>query len=718
VKQLCIKLQFKQTNKMNNWKIGSALMFVIGMSFISHTGIAQTIKPSNIHFRIIEEKMEIFYDLPNNIDSINVRMVFRKESAPTFKYTPKFAYGNIGKGVFSGPQKKITWEYIKEPDYVFTGDGFYFDILITKLPARQKPASAKLSAQNDSLINRAKFEVVKDTALSITTDVETISENQKQQPVSLDTVLNSPTVVETTIENQNKQPAYTDTLTNRQTGGEILITKNEDADVKPPIMVQNEPVVVSGSLDKKVIVEGERPNSAGSNNLAINVALPGETGKNRPEEPKILIANQPVNNESMIDTNSFVASTVPLENKNHIIDDVSNSGIEKTNSRIGKSADNKIAGIQYERSSLSLLMVNDKSRAYSNVIEDAFTSYVIPEKFNANNIHIRTVEGESQKDNPEIFINDYLSRNEIAKNLVELWFNRNERGGFNMDLISERGRYNATEMEANISKMSKRGLALLSDAGEKLIGNTFIIVSDSKYVNKEEVANKIKTGFKIYNAAAAFIPGAPDLTKATSIASAGLTVVGKGYVVKTTSYLFRLVWNEEIANSFYTNYWTSGENPDYVKKTEFDKSNLFKLRYIGFEVSLADLQSTIYTQKSEEELIKIATIRGVDASIAKLERKYEEFRTKTPLLSGSPITAQIGLKEGLEDGDKFEVLEQVQDNEGKTYFKRVGVIKVDAENIWDNRYMAGEDNSTNKTVYTVFKGNGNFDKGMLIRQIN
>jgi hypothetical protein len=33
---------------------------------------------------------------------------------------------------------------------------------------------------------------------------------------------------------------------------------------------------------------------------------------------------------------------------------------------------------------------------------------------------------------------------------------------------------------------------MLADAGEELIGNTFVVINDFKYVSKEEIANKTK----------------------------------------------------------------------------------------------------------------------------------------------------------------------------------------------------------------------------------
>ncbi|MFA5196753.1 MAG: hypothetical protein WC401_13225, partial [Bacteroidales bacterium] len=88
------------------------------------------------------------------------------------------------------------------------------------------------------------------------------------------------------------------------------------------------------------------------------------------------------------------------------------------------------------------------------------------------------------------------------------------------------------------------------------------------------------------------------------------------------------------------------------------------------------------------------------------------------LLTTDPVTAKIGKKEGLEPGDKFDVLEQTIDENGKTVYKKVGVVKVD-KTVWDNRYMLAEekpkDASIDRTLFKKVSG-GEFFPGMLLKQ--
>lgn len=380
------------------------------------------------------------------------------------------------------------------------------------------------------------------------------------------------------------------------------------------------------------------------------------------------------------------------------------------------NAHSQVPDVKYKRSSLYTLMISNEGRPFASEIRESFETYPIPEKFNDHNLTQRFIEATDTSKDQSGVINGFLAEKFIARELVSKWFNRTEKGTFNMELVSARGFYNASEMDVNLARANKRGTTLLADAGEQLISQTFILVSDFKYVSKEDIAGIAKEGLAMAgNMAGRF--GVKVSENVSTVTDSALTIGAKGYVVKITSYLYRLVWNDSTAAVFYNEHWTDETAHDAGKKAAFENSNAYRLEFIGSEVAWSDLQSSSYTRKSEEELIKIATRKSMDAVIARLQRNHEEFRTKTPLFSTEPLAAKIGLKEGIEAGDKFDVLEQNQDANGRTFYKKVGVITVDKSHIWDNRYNAAEDNpaaDANKETY--FKGGKGYYPGMLIMQ--
>jgi hypothetical protein len=385
--------------------------------------------------------------------------------------------------------------------------------------------------------------------------------------------------------------------------------------------------------------------------------------------------------------------------------------------------------IKYRRSSIYTLMVDNTGEPYADDIKRYFEKSPLPEKFNDNNLTSRTIvnwpAGVKKEDdvaalfaaadvNNPAYVALQAELNGIARAQVAKWFNRSAKGGFNMELVKTRGSYDASAMDIVTAKASKRGLDLLADAGEELIGKTFVLVNDFKYISKEEVAAKAKSWLAV---AGAVVPGASTVTSATSSVT---DVMGKGYVVKTTAHLFQLVWDEETAAVFYNDYWADDATITPEKKKAFDEASIFKLKYIGSDNSWADVQSTIYTSKSETELVEKATIKAIDAVIVKLQKEYDTFKTKTPLFSGEPITAKIGMKEGVTEKTKFEVLEQQVDENGKTQYVVVGTVKVDDKfPIWDNRYGADIENAdasnVGKTYFKKVSGK-DFYAGMLIIQ--
>jgi hypothetical protein len=99
----------------------------------SNTGLGQSKRVTHIFFRTIGENIEIFYDLPPNRDTLEIKIYFRKKSAPATRYYIQPASGSIGIGRFSGAKQKVTWHYKKAPSYLFTGSGFYYEVIAKKI---------------------------------------------------------------------------------------------------------------------------------------------------------------------------------------------------------------------------------------------------------------------------------------------------------------------------------------------------------------------------------------------------------------------------------------------------------------------------------------------------------------------------------------------------------------------------------------------------------
>lgn len=406
--------------------------------------------------------------------------------------------------------------------------------------------------------------------------------------------------------------------------------------------------------------------------------------------------------------------------------------------------------VTYRRSSLHTMVIESGKMLKGDLVMSSYNMAPFPEKYNDHRLEVKTFDAakyvpggfgedvvpktkaekkaqddkmkKAEKELPSQ-ISQFFNEKDIAKQMVAKWFNRQEDGTFDMSLIHDRGSYNASEMEAAIASGSIRGMASLKDAGEELIKNTFVVVNRMRFV-ENEVAAAIARDIALI--AASQIPNDIARGIAEVAANAAYEATKDGYSVWTISYLFQLEWNDDIANQFYEEMWVDKSNIDPAVVAKFDETDIFKLKYVGFEKAKSIV--LISVGKSEREIIQQATIRNVDKVYTKLQKAYDVFKTKTPIKNvDKGVFAQVGMKEGIEGGDKFAVLEQRMNKEGLTEYKQIGIVKADKKLIWDNRYYVdGGDQGNGKKEKgagdkslggTTFKGKGKYYPGMLLRQI-
>lgn len=387
--------------------------------------------------------------------------------------------------------------------------------------------------------------------------------------------------------------------------------------------------------------------------------------------------------------------------------------------------------IKYRRSSLHTILIESENFPKKEAVIKAYYSAPFPDKYDNHNIGEKSFDPKkfgaakddaSEKEMMDVVAN-YLKTNKIANKMVAKWFNRKANGTFDIDLISERGLLSASFTDVKTAAASAEGKALLQTAGLELLNNTFVVVSKMKFYENEPVARAAKVAAY---AAADKISVAMLRNKAVAVADKAYDVAKEGYSVWTTSFLYKLKWDDVTSNTFYQDYWLSdAKEPNAgAKKKNFDTTDLFQLEFIGSESATSLVTFSLSEKRTENQIIDLAVTRNVDNVYAKLQKKYDVFKTKVPLYAASPLSAKIGMKEGLEGGEKFEVLEANMDPKtGIIEYKKKGTIKVDKNNIWDNRYNAGlldEDNKGAKKELeaTLFEGGGKFYSGMLIRQIN
>lgn len=373
---------------------------------------------------------------------------------------------------------------------------------------------------------------------------------------------------------------------------------------------------------------------------------------------------------------------------------------------------------KYRRSSIYSMMIKHTGRQFSDTIANVFVKMPVPDKYNDHDLSVKIVSTSDDELTPTA-VATFLESNGVASRLVSKWFDRDAlTGTCDVAMLQERGLYSASEADKRVAAQTLRGRAALEDAGEELIGNTFVLVNDIKYIDRSKGSSTLG-GFLRFAGGIASVFSGDDSYSDAGEQLGSIAESYKGFKVKIYTHLYQLQWDETAQNTFNTRVWTDSPDPAKVDAMNLYRDK-FKLKYIGSQLSDGSNTSFMGINESEPELmVRKACQRALDDNVANLQRNYEAFKVKEPLLTVEPLTAQIGRKEGMTDKSRYEVLEVVE-QDGRTTYKRVGVIRPVSNQIWDNRFMAVEEKADGATLgRATFRkvSGGSFYPGMLIREI-
>lgn len=404
----------------------------------------------------------------------------------------------------------------------------------------------------------------------------------------------------------------------------------------------------------------------------------------------------------------------------------------------------------YRRNALTTMLVYHPEDEFGGEIYKAFDSLPIPDKYDDHSVGIRvidnsTISGVQRNESgyykatyghaltkDELrrnaqYTEDLLNQNQMGKRMVAKWFGLQgdtpETMTFNTELIQTRGQYNATDVDVTLALQTTRGLATLSDAGEELLHNTYILVNDITYVTAEQEAAAAKATVSVIGSIFdAFTGGNSGRDLSNTVAKIADSFTG--FKVKTHSYLYQLEWNDSIAAIFYQMHYT--DKPDPAKIQAFlDDKTTYRVRYVAHEYEF-DKKSVLKGLYSRTELVRTICARSMDKNIVALAKQYEDFKVKTPVYAVlendkghiEGYAAKIGMKEGITEASKFQVVQRVIDPKtDKTTYRYIATVKPVKGKVWDNRYNAVLEEADGATLpYTTFKkvSGGEILPGMLL----
>lgn len=323
----------------------------------------------------------------------------------------------------------------------------------------------------------------------------------------------------------------------------------------------------------------------------------------------------------------------------------------------------------------------------------------------------------------EIFqakLDKFIRDKQLAKQMFSTWFNRKENGDMDWEEVKSRGLYSASAQDMDDAKASADKGAYLLDF--QLIANSFVVFNKMKFYKNEPVAALARDLAK--EATKKKMAKSPPalLEKALEALDVIYEETKVGYTVACNTFLYQLDWNEEIATKFKSKYFNNEVTTD--DKTAAWKDGAFMdLSLVGKTFSSSIVTVKIGEKRTLDQLIDLQVKRTMDNALAKLQKTYVVFRPITPITGVAPVTARIGMKEGIEAGDKFEVLESETNELGVPTWKKVGKVSVDKKVVvWDNRTGAESPLDENgkpleSPEFTTFKGGKKLMPGVhFIRQ--
>lgn len=282
-------------------------------------------------------------------------------------------------------------------------------------------------------------------------------------------------------------------------------------------------------------------------------------------------------------------------------------------------------------------------------------------------------------------MNRFFASENIPENIVAKWFcyDSNADTRWSESLVFERGMQNATEEEKAVAREAGISQAIIAGAGHELVGNTYVAAINLRFRSNQAIMAEAQA---IADAAGSQFGSYGQLASMAAGATAG-AIVGDGFSVEAHTHLFRLDWNDEVSNTFAESiYFKNASLEDFITM------GICKLRYLGKVKATARVRQSILSDKPMTDLARRATARAIDAAICKLQVEHEEFRTMAPItkVDGNGfIYAQIGMKEGVEKDDEYEILETIEDENGNIVeYKSVGTAKAVGGQIWNNMYEA------------------------------
>ena len=263
-------------------------------------------------------------------------------------------------------------------------------------------------------------------------------------------------------------------------------------------------------------------------------------------------------------------------------------------------------------------------------------------------------------------LTEYINQNNIGKEIFDYVLMVDGNGRFHYDLMVKRSRWNATDADVQLDNASQ--VKTVNENGPALLANSYFIVFDAKETKIGETTDKNGNKKPVYMA-------------------------------DVTGYVFAIDSADEVIGNIMHNMWINdGEEASVVAQ----KRDLYRNVRIPMKCVAAQSVSA-----SSEESMQKAITKSYDGVLRKLENKISAWEvTATPEEVRPYITAKVGTKEGLKNGQRFKIFKNKGDEEeGNLRTVKVGYAR--ATEINNNNEVA----TGNTGVSSFYQISGRHLKG-------
>ena len=368
----------------------------------------------------------------------------------------------------------------------------------------------------------------------------------------------------------------------------------------------------------------------------------------------------------------------------------------------GKKAKNYVSS-NYDRNAFTFVGIDFGENLNSEVLA-RFVEQKIPEKYYDNTIANNIIKTGSKRDSlfgvalkiEKNELSKWLNDNKIGQQILSVWFNRQPDGSFNVEVLKERGLFNANDNDFIVASSSKRGESSLMDMGMQLVNQSYVLAFDfCDILSKEQYYDKNKTATE----------------KRTS----------NGFQASVNSYLLKLDFSDSVAALFFRDYWVGENDPNKAAKiAAFDNAKFPFIAVSNQHNSVSATQSNPGqssapdVQKTKNELLDQMGTSAVEMVMTTIERQKEDFRVKAMVSNVKPISAKIGKKEGLKFDQRYFVRENKTKQNGAITSSRVAVVK--SMKVVDNRKVTT--GQTEPSSFYQIAGGKVDNLGMFLEQKN